>query len=115
MGIGIMIRQQRDKKNISQNELAAVVGRSQQAIDSWEHDRSKPSAEAIKILAAYFGVTTDYLMGQSDVPHSAYPQIDNKDIRIIARAGRHMTPENAETLRKFAQFLDPEAFKKSDE
>ena len=35
----------------------------------------------------------------------------NPDIRMIARAGQKMTPEQAENLRKYAQFMFPEAFK----
>lgn len=37
-------------------------------------------------------------------------KIDNPDIRMIARAGQKMTPEQAENLRKYAQFMYPEAF-----
>ncbi len=36
--------------------------------------------------------------------------IANPDIRMIARAGKKMTPEQAQTLRKYAQFMFPEAF-----
>ena len=39
------------------------------------------------------------------------PEIENPDIRMIARAGRKMTPEQAENLRKYAEFMFPEAFK----
>lgn len=37
--------------------------------------------------------------------------ITNPDIRMIARAGKKMTPEQAENLRKLAQYMFPEAFK----
>lgn len=36
---------------------------------------------------------------------------DNPDIRMIARAGRKMTPEQAKLLRKYAEFTFPDAFK----
>lgn len=38
-------------------------------------------------------------------------EIENPDIRQIARAGKKMTPEQAENLRKYAEFMYPEAFK----
>lgn len=41
-------------------------------------------------------------------------QIENPDIRMIARAGKKMTPEQAENLRKYAQYMFPEAFKDDD-
>lgn len=37
-------------------------------------------------------------------------EIKNPDIRMIARAGKKMTPEQAENLRKYAQYMFPEAF-----
>lgn len=37
-------------------------------------------------------------------------EIKNPDIRMIARAGRKMTPEQAENLRKYAEYMFPEAF-----
>ncbi len=37
-------------------------------------------------------------------------EIENPDIRQIARAGKKMSPEQAENLRKYAQFMFPEAF-----
>ena len=42
------------------------------------------------------------------------PKIENPDIRMIARAGRKMTPEQAETVRRYAEFMFPEAFKDDD-
>ncbi len=39
------------------------------------------------------------------------PKIKNPDILMIARAGEKMTPEQAENLRKYAQYVFPEAFK----
>lgn len=38
------------------------------------------------------------------------PEIKNPDIRMIARAGHKMTPEQAENIRKYAQYMYPEAF-----
>lgn len=39
-------------------------------------------------------------------------EIENPDIRMIARAGKKMTAKQAELLRKYAEFTFPEAFKK---
>ena len=55
------------------------------------------------------------MMGYSDTTKAPTPEgeqeIENPDIRMIARAGKKMTPEQAENLRKYAQFMYPEAFK----
>lgn len=38
-------------------------------------------------------------------------EVENPDIRQIARAGKKMTPEQAKNVRKYAEFMYPEAFK----
>lgn len=37
--------------------------------------------------------------------------LENQDIRTIVLAGKKMTPEQIEVLRKYAEFMFPEAFK----
>lgn len=68
----------------------------------------------------------DWLLMQDDALHAAQadhplippkttqegePKIENPDIRMIARAGCKMTPDQAKNLRKYAEFMFPEAFK----
>lgn len=54
----------REKKDISQKELAKIIGVSQQAIGSWEVGRTAPAPELIIKLADYFDVSSDYLLGR---------------------------------------------------
>ncbi len=56
----------RIKNKLSQSELAKNVNISQPAINYWELGKRTPNANAIITLANYFGVTTDYLLGESD-------------------------------------------------
>ena len=60
------LKELRIKNNLSQNELAKNVNLSQPAINHWELGNRTPNAKAIIALAKYFGVTTDYLLGESD-------------------------------------------------
>ena len=56
----------RIKNKLSQSELAKNVNISQPAINYWELGKRTPNANAVITLANYFGVTTDYLLGESD-------------------------------------------------
>ena len=56
----------REEKHVSQTQLAKDTGLSQSAITAWETGKRVPSAQAIIILARYFGVSTDYLLGETD-------------------------------------------------
>ena len=60
------LKELRLQNNLSQDRLADKTGISQSAIGNWEIGKGIPAATAVITLARYFGVTTDYLLGESD-------------------------------------------------
>ena len=60
------LKELRTLKGLSQMQLARAVGISQSAIAKWELGKTEPTATAIILLAAFFGETTDYLLGLAD-------------------------------------------------
>jgi transcriptional regulator with XRE-family HTH domain len=64
--LGEKIRVVRQKKGLSQIELAENAGIYQKNISRYENDTTDPSASALKKIADALGVTTDYLLSNSD-------------------------------------------------
>jgi len=60
------LKELRTDKCLSQHQLAKVTGISQNAIAFWENEKRVPNSNAVIILAKYFEVTTDYLLGITD-------------------------------------------------
>lgn len=59
--------QLRKEKHLNQEDFAKKIGYTRTAISAWEVGRNEPSnADTIKI-ADFFNVSTDYLLGKSDV------------------------------------------------
>ena len=56
----------RKKNGLTQEELADKMNVSRQAVSKWEGAQTIPDLEKILQLSAFFGVTTDYLMGLTD-------------------------------------------------
>jgi repressor LexA len=56
------IKQLRQSRRVGQKELAAVMEVSQATVSEWENGRKSPSTENIRKLAAYFGVSADFLL-----------------------------------------------------
>ena len=54
----------RQEKGISQLALANAIGVSQKAIDYWERGVNQPKASYIVLLADFFDVSCDYLLGR---------------------------------------------------
>lgn len=67
MTTGEKIRQLRKKENMSQEQLANLLGLSRQAISRWETEDAIPETAVIIELSKLFSVTTDYLLKEESV------------------------------------------------
>ena len=54
-------------RQISQKDFAKRLGVSQQTVASWEVGRTEPANDALKNIADYFNVSTDYLLGRDNL------------------------------------------------
>ena len=57
------LRELREDKNLSMQELAVIINVSNAAISNWENEINEPKISYLVALAKYFGVSADYLLG----------------------------------------------------
>ena len=69
------IKSLREKRGLIQELLASELGITQQMLSKYERDSSIIKVDVLKKLAGYFNVTTDYLLGLSDVKRDLTGQI----------------------------------------
>mgnify|MGYP000903559116 CR=1 FL=1 len=72
MDIGKTIRLLREKHGLKQINLANALQVSSQAVSKWERCANYPDIETIKKLAELFNVSTDYLLGITDVQNGIF-------------------------------------------
>jgi len=65
----------REQKGLTQEKLAEAVGVSRSTIGGYEapSKEREPDFEIVRLLADFFGVTVDYLVGRVDDPASHDP------------------------------------------
>ena len=63
MEIKDKIKELRLEKGLTQSQLAKEINFSLSIVSKWENDKKTPSIPAVIILAKYFNVTSDYLLG----------------------------------------------------
>ena len=73
MKIGENIAMLRRKKGVTQAQLADELHFTRQAISNWERGQTEPDAQTLPVLAAYFGVSTDELLGACPASHPLPP------------------------------------------
>lgn len=88
------IRKLRKEKNISQVKLAEYLGVHQTAISQWETGRTNPDLATAKKLAAYFGVTLDYLLAGEEFRTPTLPtsEIGEDDAQNFVSVNRRRYP-----------------------
>lgn len=88
------IKQLRNEKNINQDVLAKLLGLEIAGISKLETGRVPLKDEYIVKLAEYFGVSTDYLLGKSDIRN---PEKAQEDPLGLAKVGFSMGEYNPPT------------------
>ena len=109
-------------KNITQKQLADIIGINQNTIKTWEN--KLPNSETLVKIADYFNVTTDYLLGRSsnklltrknerDIQKSLKQIYDGLDdslsLAYLNNGGVELSEEDVELLKSALQFTITQA------
>ena len=104
MGFEERLKKLRQEKNLTQEELAKQIKSSRSNIANYENGKNLPSVEVLDKLSEIFNVSTDYLLGKTDIRNSE--KIDIKDIDMGFAAGyKGLTDTNKETLKNIMEGL----------
>ena len=63
------LRKMRRDKNLTQEELAGYLGISFQAVSKWERNEGYPDISMLPVIANFFGITVDTLIGNDVITH----------------------------------------------
>ncbi|AZO95240.1 helix-turn-helix domain-containing protein [Halocella sp. SP3-1] len=96
------IKQLRNEKGITQDDLATYLGVSRSTVAGYETAKRKPEYETLQKIASYFKVSVDYLLGNTNERHPADKLLNEKDLEI------------QELLDRFNVHLDGEILTKED-
>lgn len=64
---GDRLRLLREEQKLGQKEIAALLKISVSAVGKYENEQRTPPPKTINILADFFHVSTDYLLGRAEV------------------------------------------------
>lgn len=118
------LKAERNKRDLSQMALSKLIGVSQQTIGSWETGRTNPDPEMIKVLAEFFGVTTDYLLG-NDIETAKQEITDavsddqelrefwdklkeREDLQILCKQTKSLSPATIKRVIKYIKMVEDE-------
>lgn len=104
MTIGAKIQTLRKQRGLSQEQLAEALGVSRQAVSKWEAEQSVPDIDKIISICDYFGVTTDYILRNAELPQTE-PQPEPMLQNAYNVSETEIIEENTEKQKKSALLL----------
>lgn len=95
------------QKGVSASKACLEMGLSRSLAAKWKNTGASPSAEVLPKIAAYFGVTTDYLLGSEQkekTPAEADVGFDDFTY-AMHNESKELTEENKQKLLEMARFF----------
>lgn len=77
------LKELRLRCSLSQSELAKKMGVQRATVNAWEMGISLPNAQSLVLLAKFFKVSVDYLLGYNDSDMIDVSMLDNKGKKLI--------------------------------
>ena len=107
-----ILRQLRKEAKRTQQQMANVLGITQQAYAAYENDKSSPPKDVLEKIAEYFHVSTDYLLGRETKSPPAQQESVGivipekyKDIAVAFHGGAdNLTQEDIDDIVRFIEF-----------
>lgn len=109
MTTGERLTELRSKLGLSQEQMADELGVKRSTYAKWEKDTNKPTRK-LKDIAAYFHVTTDYILGRTDVGDqppatpAATPPLTPQDRELLHKY-HTLTPDHQQDIDHQLDFL----------
>lgn len=106
---GLRLKELREKGGFtSQNAFAKTFGVAQSTVGNWEAGTREPNLGTLIKIADFFNVTTDYLLGRTDIPTGYVLQneklptelVDSGVESITRVGGPDLSEREIEALRK---------------
>ncbi len=104
--IGKRLKQFREGKKLTQDEMAEASKLSQANITQWEKDRNKPSGDKLlKLLKAFPDLDSDWLMNGGKEPIKGKSVIGNKEYEHVLKENAELRKEVSDLQKKLIEVL----------
>ena len=84
------IKDLREKKKMTQSDLAKYLGITRSSVNAWEMGISVPSTQYIVELAHTFNVSTDYLLCVDNSATVSVSGLSEEDVQLLYQIINHL-------------------------
>ncbi len=102
---GDRLRIARKERNLTQTDLARQLNVATSTIGMYEQGRRDPDTETVKFLASYFNVSTDWLLGVSNIRNPYECKDDISIIKYQSSNEHSLCKEDMQKVKEYIEFL----------
>lgn len=94
------LKELRTSRDLTQMQMSALLGITRGAYANIENGKREPDIATMILLADYFGVTVDYLIG-----HEKEPTVKDDGLTESERIFTSLSPERRQEILRYMEFL----------
>ena len=118
----------RKEKDLTGEQLGKIFNVTKTAVSYWESGKNFPGEDMVKKIADYFEVSTDYLLGKSDImnPYENHKKIsesikddkellefwevlkEREDLQLMFKQTKNMSPKDIRQIIKIIKAIEDE-------
>jgi transcriptional regulator with XRE-family HTH domain len=110
--LGQKIKQLRNERDLSLERLAQNINVAKSMLWKYEKDQATPSADIIKRIAAFFGVSTDYLLFDNTEKENISKITDKQLLRQFEEVDKMETEKRELIKRLISMAINEDKIKK---
>ena len=106
MAFGDRLLEARKAKGLTQKQLGGKIGASHNSVSDWEHNKNRPSPDAIELICGVLGVSPNYLLATSESDFSPAEKLLIKHYRSLDAHGKETVSYILDSeMRRMEQIL----------
>ena len=122
------VKELRIEKQLTGEKFGEIFNVTKTAVSYWENGKSFPGEEMVSKIADFFDVTTDYLLGKSDIrnPYENHERIsesisddkellefwevlkEREDLQLMFKQTKQMSPKDIKQIIKIIKAIEDE-------
>lgn len=126
MSLGNRIKELRVEKGLTQEELGKLLSKTKNNISQYETDKRSPDPATLQYLADFFRVSTDYLLGRSDIRETPEQRIESvisdepdllefwqelkqrEDLQLLFKQVKPLSEESIKRIIRYIKMVEDE-------
>lgn len=96
--LGERLKKLRKERGLLQKDIAKMLNISASAYGYYEQNKRDPDTKTLQLLADFYNVSVDYLLGRTDIRNPYEKTYDKLGIN-------ELSPESKKELEKFVELL----------